>query len=148
MIQPPTGLNEADFESIEAAVMETARGRWFLAEYARRCRAEDTARILSAVDRLENAAAAARAQEANTQFDVERAEALVRQLAEIVGAAQDGRSVWTERATGRSDERSPEPRDAHGASPAAAAKGSLEARLQALVRFDRLPLAQKLQLLG
>jgi hypothetical protein len=103
---------------------------------------------LSAVDRLENAAAAARAQEANTQFDVERAEALVRQLAEIVGAAQDGRSVWTERATGRSDERSPEPRDAHGASPAAAAKGSLEARLQALVRFDRLPLAQKLQLLG
>jgi hypothetical protein len=148
MIQPPTGLNEADFESIEAAVMETARGRWFLAEYARRCRAEDTARILSAVDRLEKAAAAARAQEANARFDVERAEALVRQLAEIVGAAQAGGSRWAELATFRPDEPTPEPRDARGASPATAAKGSLEARLQALVRFDRLPLAQKLQLLG
>ncbi len=148
MIQPPTGLNEADFESIEAAVMETARGRWFLAEYARRCRAEDTARILSAVDRLENAAAAARAQEANTQFDVERAEALVRQLAEIVSAAETGRSNWAELATARSDEPPPEPLQARGASPPTAAKGSIEARLQALVRFDRLPLAQKLQLLG
>ena len=64
MIQPPIGLNEADFESIEAAVMETARGRWFLAEYARRCRAQDAVRILHAVDRLESAAAAARAEQA------------------------------------------------------------------------------------
>ena len=29
--QPPT---EADYEAIAAAVMETLRGRWFLAEYA------------------------------------------------------------------------------------------------------------------
>ena len=35
------GLGDVDFEAIESAVMETARGRWFLAEYARRqCRAE------------------------------------------------------------------------------------------------------------
>jgi hypothetical protein len=43
----------ADFEAIEAAVMETARGRWFLAEYARRNRATDTAAVLEALARLE-----------------------------------------------------------------------------------------------
>jgi hypothetical protein len=43
----------ADFEEIEAAVMETARGRWFLAEYARRHRAADTAAVLEALARLE-----------------------------------------------------------------------------------------------
>ena len=96
MIEPPTGLNEADFKSIEAAVMETARGRWFLAEYARRCRAEDTARILTAVDRLEKTAAAARTQEARVQRNVERAEGLVRQLSELVRAAQSGRLGWAE----------------------------------------------------
>jgi hypothetical protein len=101
MIEPPPGLNEADFEVIEAAVMETARGRWFLAEYARRCRAQDTDRILSAIARLEHAAASPAAS------------------------------------------APPPPVDS-----APAPKGSLEARLQALVSFDRLPLAQKLELLG
>ncbi|HEY0293198.1 MAG TPA: hypothetical protein VGC51_12860 [Hansschlegelia sp.] len=31
-----------DYEAIADAVMETARGRWFLAEYARRNRAAET----------------------------------------------------------------------------------------------------------
>jgi hypothetical protein len=42
-----------DYEAIEAAVMETARGRWFLAEYARRMRAAETAKLLEAVTRIE-----------------------------------------------------------------------------------------------
>jgi len=42
-----------DFEAIEAAVMETARGRWFLAEYTRRMRAAETAKLLEAVTRIE-----------------------------------------------------------------------------------------------
>jgi chemotaxis regulatin CheY-phosphate phosphatase CheZ len=50
---PPAPLPEADYEMIEAAVMETARGRWFLAEYARRNRQADTASVLAAVERLE-----------------------------------------------------------------------------------------------
>ena len=33
--------------------METARGRWFLSEYARRLRAADTDRLLAAIERLE-----------------------------------------------------------------------------------------------
>ena len=44
-----------DFELIEAAVMETARGRWFLREYARRNRNADTKVVLDAVSRLKEA---------------------------------------------------------------------------------------------
>jgi hypothetical protein len=42
-----------DYEQIEAAVLETARGRWFLAEHARRERAAERARLLFSVQRLE-----------------------------------------------------------------------------------------------
>jgi hypothetical protein len=40
---------------IEAAVLETARGRWFLVEYDRRRRAAETNQLLEAVIRLERA---------------------------------------------------------------------------------------------
>lgn len=46
-------LTPSDFEAIEQAVMETEKGRWFLAEYARRHRSADTAAILEAVGKLE-----------------------------------------------------------------------------------------------
>lgn len=46
-------LSAADYDTIAAAVMETARGRWFLAEYARRNRQSDTEMVLSAITRLE-----------------------------------------------------------------------------------------------
>jgi hypothetical protein len=42
----------ADYDTILAAVMETERGRWFLAEYARRNRHADTAEVLAALERL------------------------------------------------------------------------------------------------
>jgi len=46
-------LSAADYDAIAAAVVETARGRWFLAEYARRNRQADTETVLSAIARLE-----------------------------------------------------------------------------------------------
>ncbi len=49
----PEGMSEADYQAIEAAVMETVRGRWFLAEFARRGRAEEMRQMLEAVARLE-----------------------------------------------------------------------------------------------
>jgi len=45
------------YEALESAVMESARGRWFLAEYARRNRAADTMMLLDALKKLENVAA-------------------------------------------------------------------------------------------
>lgn len=48
-----TPLNQADYEAIEAAVMETARGRWFMVEYAKRNRQADTLQLLGAIQRIE-----------------------------------------------------------------------------------------------
>src|SRR5262245_5242754 len=49
---PVEGGSDLDFEAIESAVMETARGRSFLAEYARRQRRAETETILAALDAL------------------------------------------------------------------------------------------------
>src|ERR1043165_8372515 len=51
----PAPPSDADYEAIEGAVMETARGRWFLAEYARRNRNSDTTEVLKAIEKLESA---------------------------------------------------------------------------------------------
>lgn len=53
--------SEADYEAIELAVMETERGRWFLAEYAKRNRHADTETLLSALSRIERSVGAQRA---------------------------------------------------------------------------------------
>jgi hypothetical protein len=49
---------QADYDAISNAFMETARGRWFLAEYARRNRNADTTMVLEAVARIEQTLAA------------------------------------------------------------------------------------------
>ena len=49
---------QADYDAISTAFMETARGRWFLAEYARRNRNADTSMVLEAVARIEQTLAA------------------------------------------------------------------------------------------
>ncbi len=56
-------LAESDYEAIELAVMETARGRWFLREYAARNRQADTTMLLQAINRLEGAVSGERAME-------------------------------------------------------------------------------------
>jgi hypothetical protein len=53
MIAPPEGMSEADYAAIEAAVMETVRGRWFLAEFARRGRVDEMRQMLDAIGKLE-----------------------------------------------------------------------------------------------
>src|SRR5260370_1718333 len=92
--QPPAlmPLSEADYDLIEAAVMETGRGRWFLAEYARRNRHSDTMTLLGAIGRLE----AAIRGEPNAQsvdrirFDLfEMAQAIARTKAEIAAIKPD-----------------------------------------------------------
>jgi hypothetical protein len=55
-------MTDADYESIEAAVTETVRGRWFLAEFARRTRAADSKLLLEGMARLETLVRASQAQ--------------------------------------------------------------------------------------
>ena len=49
------GYRNESFESLEAAVLETQRGRWFLEEYARRQRSAETLAILEILKKLEGA---------------------------------------------------------------------------------------------
>lgn len=50
-------FGDETFDEVERAVMETPRGRWFLAEYARRIRAGESDMILAAIARLERSVA-------------------------------------------------------------------------------------------
>jgi len=48
-------FSDAEYDAIEAAVMETERGRWFLREYAKRNRNADTEAVLAELGKLEAA---------------------------------------------------------------------------------------------
>jgi hypothetical protein len=49
----PTGFdNDTEYRAIEQALLETPRGRWFLAEHGRRARRLDSAALDEAVQRL------------------------------------------------------------------------------------------------
>jgi len=52
--EPTDILPTEEYHAIESAVLETARGRWFLEEYARRHRVADTEILLEAIARLGN----------------------------------------------------------------------------------------------
>jgi chemotaxis regulatin CheY-phosphate phosphatase CheZ len=98
VIQPPAtrpqgSLVEADYEAIEQAVMETARGRWFLAEYARRNRHADTTAVLDAIGRLEGAMGSAKPSGDldRVRLDIrEMAHAIARTKAEIAAIKPEG----------------------------------------------------------
>jgi hypothetical protein len=55
-------FGSADYDAIERAVMETPRGRWFLAQRDQRLRMGETQRILDALKRLEGVLVAIPAQ--------------------------------------------------------------------------------------
>lgn len=88
----PAPISEADYEAIEAAVMETARGRWFLAEYARRNRNADTTMLLKALDRIEASIRGEHSVEPvdRIRFDlVEMSKAIARTKSEIAAMKPD-----------------------------------------------------------
>ena len=81
-----TAISDAEYESIEAAVVETERGRWFLAEFARRNRTADTNVLLTAISRLEHAVTGERAAQNMDRFRfdlMEMAKAIARTKGEI-----------------------------------------------------------------
>ncbi len=85
-------LNESDYEAIESAVMETMRGRWFLAEYARRNRHANTQVLLTALDRIESTLRGQRTAEPaeRIKYDlIEMSKAISRTKAEIASIKPD-----------------------------------------------------------
>ena len=90
--QLPVQLTETDYEAIEAAVMETVRGRWFLTEYARRNRTADTRMLLGAIDRIEALIRVQKAPEAPDRLRgdlVEMSRAIARTKTEIAAIKPD-----------------------------------------------------------
>jgi chemotaxis protein CheZ len=88
----PAPLSEVDYEQIEGAVMETARGRWFLAEYARRNRNADTTMLLKALERIEATIGGKKSVEPvdRIRFDlIEMSKAIARTKAEIASMKPD-----------------------------------------------------------
>ena len=75
--------SEADYDAFCATVMGSARGRWFLAEYARRHRKADTDAVLSALHKIEDMVRAAPAAEPAARLRDE-----LRALAAIVREAR------------------------------------------------------------
>jgi hypothetical protein len=112
-------LQQADYEAIESTLMATARGRLFLAEYARRARGSDNARLLAAIERLEA-----------------RLDAQADAIAGLVGEVADGAS-GDARETETAVIAAPRP------EPISLAN---DPRLAALSRLDSLPLVDRLAL--
>src|SRR5262249_33671407 len=92
---PPT---DADYEAIAAAVIETVRGRWLLAEYAKCSRNADTELILKGLDRVETLLREPRAVSPaeRVRIDlVEMAKAIAQTRNEIAAIRPDGDAKGT-----------------------------------------------------
>jgi hypothetical protein len=187
---PPLGLQPEDYEEIEAAVMETARGRWFLSEYARRLRAAGADRLIAAIERLErrlllstrdDAALTPEAAPRSAPSLAERlqdfawalrergvdeyvcaeVEAIAREAPHSAAPTDESGEhareavVESARAEVALAAPSPTPSSAIGEAQAPAPEApsrpeaeSIDPRLVALSRLDRLPLAEKFALFG
>jgi hypothetical protein len=84
-----TQPSEEDYDAISQAFMETARGRWFLGEYAKRNRNADTRMVLDAVERIEQSIAAQKIPEPEPVPDTSLADA----LAAIKAAMSEARAA-------------------------------------------------------
>lgn len=85
-------ISESDYEAIEAAVKETARGRWFLEEFAQRNRNADTRLVLEAIQRLQRTVLGAEPAPAAPAQPAIRAE----ELGEIERTAERTRAALAE----------------------------------------------------
>ena len=83
---PPALPAQGDYDAICATVMESARGRWFLQEYARRNRNADTRLVLDAIERIEAVIRGERGREAYQSFRgelLDMAKAIAQTRAEV-----------------------------------------------------------------
>ena len=90
---PPALPAEGDYDALRAAVMHSARGRWFLEEYARRNRQADTQAVLAAIERIEAVIRGERNQHAyqNVRTDLlEMARAIAQTRAEVATTVTAG----------------------------------------------------------
>ncbi len=85
-------MSEVEYDAIEAAVAETARGRRFLAEFARRNRVAETRQLLDAMTRLEAAVGrgASAAPSASMRLLAQRANEIAQRLGDVADEMRAG----------------------------------------------------------
>ena len=91
---PTQPTADTDYDAICAAVMGSARGRWFLDEYARRNRSADTAQVLAAIQRIETTIRDTNEREAHQSIRLdllEMARTIAATRAEVAGIEPEGR---------------------------------------------------------
>jgi hypothetical protein len=86
-----SAYSQKDFEAIEAAVLESPRGRWFLAEFTRRNRAADTLMLLDAIAKLERGVAVKSPHQVSDELAAE-----LQSLSDAIGAMLAGDGDATE----------------------------------------------------
>src|SRR4249919_3002198 len=89
----PLPAEESDYDAICATVMESARGRWFLEEYARRNRNADTRLVLAAIERIDRLIRSDRSPQADRGIRsdlLEMARTIAQTRAEIAGESEAG----------------------------------------------------------
>jgi hypothetical protein len=128
VIALPQGMEEGDFERIEAAVRETERGRWFLDEFAQRLRAAESLQVASAIDRLERRVALNEAASAEAGEHFRGFFSLLAPVVERLGCETGAAAAYCE------------------ASPFAASGDEGGARLSSLDAVGALSVADKLKL--
>lgn len=166
---PSPGLQPDDYDRIETALMETAQGRLFLAEYARRIRSGESTRMLAAIDRLEARLDAQQApaltegralanrlvelswslRESGVEdFVCDKIDALARELQSASGAGQAAQPAPPQSAGARTAPSSvPEVGAAHiGFAPVTLAPPAIDRRFDALSWLDRLSLVDRVAL--
>ena len=82
----PAPPAETDYEAICATVRATARGRWFLEEYASRTRNSDSRLLLNAIERIESAVRDERSRQADLELRsdlLEMAKTIAQMRAEV-----------------------------------------------------------------
>jgi hypothetical protein len=80
-----SAYTQEDYEAIEAVVLESPRGRWFLNEFARRNRAADTLTLLKAIRKLERGVAKPAPQVVGDELAAE-----LHSLSQTIGSTLDG----------------------------------------------------------
>ncbi len=133
--EPAKAASDAEFVAIEAALSATDRGRRFLAEFARRRRAEESARILAAIDLVESRTLRGEIDRLRERLEAERVADVARQLGEVL---KELRPVAEARARKREMEKH---------DPAASVT-PLERRFAALVQLDGQDLKAGLKQFG
>lgn len=86
--------DEADYDAIREAFMETSRGRWFLGEYAKRNRNADTRMVLDAVAKIEETLA-----EQRQPVVIDRTGEVIEAIRKVLVQAEDAAAAAVDGAT-------------------------------------------------